>query len=253
VREESCAVTVRHLLEFASGWDWRETYEGQSPVTSSVLAMLYGEGRRDMARFVANHPLRDPPGTSWQYSSGETNVLAAVVGAALAERHGERFPWAVLFDPIGMSATWERDAAGTFGGSSYVWATPRHLARFGWLYRNDGCWNGRRILPEDWIADSTRVVDGLRAKPVAWTDDDVQGRQIWLNIAVPEIGQVERPWPSAPEDAYAALGHWRQSITVVPSRDTVIVRVADDRDHTFDHDTFLGLALALVPDEGGTP
>jgi CubicO group peptidase (beta-lactamase class C family) len=61
--EAACVVTVQHLLEFASGFDWRETYEGVSPTASSVLAMLYGEGHADMASFVLGHPLRDPPGT----------------------------------------------------------------------------------------------------------------------------------------------------------------------------------------------
>jgi CubicO group peptidase (beta-lactamase class C family) len=48
-----------------------------------------------------------------------------------------------------------------------------------------------------------------------------------------------------PEDAYAARGHWKQSITVIPSLDLVVVRVADDRDETFDFDRFLGLAAAV--------
>ena len=54
------------------------------------------------------------------------------------------------------------------------------------------------------------------------------------------------PWPDVPEDAYAARGHWGQSITVVPSLDVVIVRLADDRDGTFDFNAFLKLALAVA-------
>lgn len=245
--QASCAVTVQHLLEFSSGWDWHETYEGESPRTSSVLAMLYGEGQRDMARFAASHPLRDPPGTSWMYSSGDTNVLAAIASRRLSELYGELFPWEVLLDPIGMrSAVWERDGAGTYVGSSYLWATPRDLARFGWLLRGDGCWNGERLLPSGWVADSTRVSQPIRTKPLGRDPGDVQGRQFWLNQRVPEIGQTELPWPSAPEDAFAALGHWKQSITVIPSADTVVVRTGDDRDGGFQLDALLGAALALV-------
>ena len=74
----------------------------------------------------------------------------------------------------------------------------------------------------------------------------MQGRLVWMNRAVPEVGQVTRPWPSVPDDAYAARGHWKQAIVVIQSLDLVVVRVADDRDGTFDFDRFLGLAAALT-------
>jgi CubicO group peptidase (beta-lactamase class C family) len=245
--ESACQVTVQDLLEFASGFDWHETYEGSALRRSSVLAMLYGEGQADMARFVTGHPLRDPPGTSWMYSSGDTNVLAAIAGRALSPRYGERWPWTALLDPIGMrSAVWERDGAGTYVGSSYLWATPRDLARFGWLLRADGCWNGERLLPEGWVADSTTVSEAIRRKAIGRVAGDVQGRQLWLNQRVPEAGQDTLPWPSAPEDTFAALGHWKQAVVVIPSRDTVVVRTADDRDGTFHLDALLGAALRLV-------
>lgn len=245
--EPACEVTIDDLLAFASGFDWHETYEGESPRTSSVLAMLYGEGRKDMASFTAHHPLRDPPGSSFMYSSGDTNVLAAIVTRLLSPSYGEHFPWTLLFDPIGAnSPVWERDASGTYVGSSYLWATPRDLARFGWLLRSDGCFNGERVLPEGWIDYSTTVSDAIRQKPLARDPGDVQGRQFWLNQRVPEIGQAELPWPSAPEDAFAAQGHWKQSITVIPSLDLVIVRTADDRDDTFQIDTLLRASIALA-------
>jgi len=244
--EASCAVTVGDLLSFGSGFDWLETYEGYSPRASSVLAMLYGEGHADMARFTASHPLRDAPGTTYMYSSGDTNVVAAVLGEVLSPRYGERYPWPALLDPIGMQATWERDAAGTFVGSSYLYATPRHLARFGQLLLHDGCWDGQRILPEGWVDWSTEVNEGIQTKALHRGPGDVQGRQFWLNRPVPEAGQDEPPWPNVPEDLFAARGHWKQSINVYPSHDLVVVRTGDDRDGAFSYDTFLSLALALA-------
>lgn len=243
----SCDVTVQHLLEFSTGFDWNEGYEGTSPTASSVLAMLYGEGAGDMAAFVASHPRRDPPGTSWQYSSGDTNVLASVVAAALAPTHGDQFPWAVLFDPIGMrSATWERDRHGTYVGSSYLYATPQDFARFGQLLLGDGCWDGHRILPVGWVHDSTVVNGPIRQKPLHRDPGDVQGRVFWLNRPIPEVGQTELPWPGVPDDAYAALGHWSQSIAVIPSRDLVVVRTGDDRDGTYSEGHLLALVLAAL-------
>ncbi|MFN7133063.1 MAG: serine hydrolase domain-containing protein, partial [Myxococcales bacterium] len=244
-----CAITVRHLLEFASGIDWRETYEGQSNQVSSVLAMLYGEGRRDIVSFVASHPLRDPPGETFMYSSGDTNLLAGVLTAALKPRHGERFPFTLLLEPLGMrSATWERDGKGVIVGSSYLYATPRDLAKFGYFLLSDGCWEGRRLLPEGWVEASTALSEPFRKRPLEVDEDDRQGRQFWLNKPVPEQNKG-LAWPDVPEDAFAARGHWGQSITVIPSLDLVIVRVADDRESgAFQFNTFVPLAIAVARD-----
>lgn len=245
-RQESCAITVRHLLEFSSGLDWKETYENEPPTASSVVAMLYGQGPADVASFIAGHPLRDPPGTTYAYSSGDTTLLAAVLKAALEGEHGPDYPWALLFDPTGVdSVTWERDQQGVLIGSSYVWSTPRDMARFGYLFLNDGCWRGERLLPEGWVAASTRVSEPVRTKRLYADSDDVQGRQWWLNIAVPETGAVQ-PWPDLPEDAFAALGHWKQSIMVIPSEDVVIARTGDDRDGSYDRNRFMRLALDVA-------
>ncbi|MEQ1500923.1 MAG: serine hydrolase [Myxococcota bacterium] len=241
----SCAVTVDDLLTFSSGWDWHETYEGASPTSSSVLAMLYGEGRGDMAAFVTGHPLRAEPGATWMYSSGDTVVLSAVVGHALAPAFGDRWPWVVLFDPLGMDPVLERDGVGTYVGSSYLWATPRDLARFGLLLLRDGCWDGQRLLPEGWVAWSTTPSDAMRGVTIGRDPGDVQGRQFWLNRPVPEAGQVDLPWPSVPEGAFAARGHWGQSVTVIPSLDLVVVRTADDREPV-DLDPILAAAIGLV-------
>lgn len=245
-----CDITIRHLLEFSSGLDWRESYENQSNQVSSVLAMLYGEGRRDMMAFVAGHPSRDPPGETFMYSSGDATFLMGVVDRALRgampPAQWPDYDARLLFDVLGMgSALFERDTAGTPVGSSFFYATPRDLAKFGYFYLNDGCWAGGRLLPEGWVRDSVAVSPPFRRRPLATDPGDVQGRQFWLNRPVPEQG-VAVPWPDVPQDAYAARGHWGQSITVVPSRGVVIVRLADDREPGFDFNRFLALALQVA-------
>jgi CubicO group peptidase (beta-lactamase class C family) len=245
-RADHCDITIQNLLEFSSGLAWTETYEGQSNQVSSVLAMLYGEGHSDMMSFVAGHDSRDPPGATYMYSSGDTTFLAGVLDGPLRRAFGPDYAWTQLFDVLGMSsATFESDGRGTPIGSSYVDATPRDLLRFGFLYANDGCWDGLRILPEGWVAASTAVSVPYRTRALDLAPaDGTQGRQLWLNLAVPEQNQPT-PWPDVPVDAFAARGHWGQSITVIPSLDLVIVRTADDRDGTFDFNAFLKLAIAV--------
>jgi len=240
-----CGITVRHLLEYASGLDWAETYEGGRHQASSVIAMLYGVGRADMTAFVLGHEARAAPGEQWAYSSGDSMLLSAVLDAALAPRHGPDWPRAALFEPTGMaSAVLERDARGTPVGASYLWATPRDLARLGLLHLHDGCAGGRRLWPAGWMAAAVEPSAPVRRASPHRHPGDVAGFTLWLNRPVPEIGQGT-PWPHVPEDAYFMRGHWGQLVAVIPSLDLVVVRTGDDREvGAFDHDRFLALAIA---------
>lgn len=242
-----CKLTLRDLLMWGSGLYWAETYENDSPRASSVAAMLYGEGSEDMAEFVAGQGFELEPGQRYNYSSGDTTMLTSVVHAAMAHELGARWMFTDLFDVIGArSSVFELDAAGTPVGSSYWYATPRDMARFGYLYLNDGCWNGRRMLPQGWVAQSTTVVNSafLSGQLGFEQGDTVPGLHWWLNQPVNAIADV--PMPDVPSDTFAAEGHWGQFIWVVPSRNVVIVRTGDDRDGTFDVNRFVALALEVA-------
>jgi len=245
----SCAVTLGHLLDFASGFDWLETYEGQPPTRSSVLAMLYGEGRDGMGAFVAGHPLRDTPGSVYMYSSGDTNVIATMLHAVFAPLHGEDWPERLLLGPAGVEATtWERDGAGVPVGSSYLWATPRDFAQLGAVLRDGGCAKGAPLVDPAWVSWMGEVSAPIRSAAYDRWSDNVQGRQLWLNQPLPEQGLPDRPWPRVPDDAVAMLGHWGQSVTAIPSLDLVVVRMADDRGTRMSKDRFLAHAIAVTGD-----
>ncbi len=234
------ALTIGHLMHMSSGLAWQESYE-ESPLNSSVLRMLYGEGQADMAAFVAAFALGSTPGTKWSYSSGDSNLLMGAVRQAAGEARYRTLPWTALFDRLGMrSAVWERDGHGGFVASSYVHATPRDLARFGYLFLRDGLWNGERILPEGWVAYSRTLAPAIKATPA---EKQRYGAQWWLNSGE---GDTVLYWPEAPADTYAAMGHWGQAIYVIPSLDIVVVRTADDRDESFSTSTFLKHVAAAV-------
>jgi len=240
---EHCDMTVKHVLEWGSGLDWKETYENEPPTTSSVIAMIYGEGRSDMASFVLAHPSATPPGESYMYSTGDSNVLSAIVHAALLPSHGERYAHDLLFDRIGApGVVFERDGKGVPAGGNYVWTTPRDLARFGQLMLADGCRGEERLLAEGWVSF---MVDGNDSHATLDRDGDgdVPGRHVWPNRPGPD---GVPPWPSAPADMFLADGHWGQKLIVVPSRDLVVVRTADDRGGSLDTDHFMRLVLEMV-------
>ena len=245
--KKNCGVTLGHLLDFASGFDWLETYEGQPPTRSSVLAMLYGEGENAMGPFVAEHPMRDLPGSVYMYSSGDTNVVATMLHDVLAPKHGDDWPEALLLRPAGVQgATWERDGSGVPVGSSYLWATPRDFARLGTVLRDGGCVGGDQVVPEDWVSWMAQVNEPIRKTTYDRWSDNVQGRHLWLNKPLPEQGLPERPWPQVPGDAVSMFGYWGQSVTAIPSLDLVVVRMADDREARISRDLFLAHAIAVA-------
>lgn len=245
-RGDACKISILNLLEFGSALEWRESYEHEPYQVSSVIAMLYGEGRLDAAGFVLAHPLVAQPGTRWNYSTGDSTVLATVVRHALEPMHGPEYAWKLLFDRIGMkSVIQENDAQGNPLGGSMLYATPRDLARFGYLYLNDGCWASQRILPDGWVRSST-TVSQTYLHSITPPDDGPSGWQWWLNRKVPEQHVDTLPWEGVPEDAYAAIGHWGQFIIVIPSLDLVIVRTGDDREDRTNLSKLITLAMAVA-------
>lgn len=202
-------ITLQHLLDMRSGLSWVEDYVNGD--ASDVIDMLFGSGIGDHAAYAIAQPLVEPPGSTWLYSSGTTNIICRVIGDVLGDAPGVSDKMAAfiqnrLFDVIGMtSATAQFDAAGTFVGSSYVFATARDFARFGYFYLNDGMWNDRRILPVGWV-DHARIV----------TAHD------------PESGLgYGAHWWTLPNEArsLAACGYEGQYIMVIPQRDLVLVRL----------------------------
>ncbi|MFL5320613.1 MAG: serine hydrolase domain-containing protein [Myxococcaceae bacterium] len=246
VPEKNCAITVENLLQMASGLDWAEEYENKANQESSVLALFYGEGQADGAKFVASHDRAADPGTKFNYSTGESMLLVSTVQEAVKDKlDPQQFPWTEMFDKVGMkSVRWERDGKNHFYGGSHSYMTLRDMARFGYFMLNDGCWNGERILPEGWMANSTTPNPVWKSNRGDETWE--YGRQIWLNRPLPEIS-YEKPWKDLPDDTYGAVGHWGQYIYVVPSLDLVVVRMGDDRDASaLDENEMIKRAIAVA-------
>ena len=182
------AISLRDLLMMRSGLSWVEDYVDDT--RSDVIEMLFGESEHtgDHAAYAASKPLAHPPGSHWEYSSGTTNIIARVLANVLGEPAGshavfDRYMRERLLEPIGMEATPKYDVAGTFVGSSFVYATARDFARFGYLYLCDGVWEGTRILPAGWVsacAESHAVEDltGMGYGKQWWTRPGDPGSMI---------------------------------------------------------------------------
>ena len=207
-------ITLDQLLRMTSGLRFAEDYT--NPLKDAIY-MLLGTG--NASAFAINKPLETEPGSKWYYSSGTSNIIARILRDAVggSDTNYFAFPHRELFNRIGMhSAIIEPDAAGIFVGSSFMYATARDWARFGLLYLQDGVWSGERILPEDWVE--------YTLKPTREAPNEEYGAHFWLKIPQNFYAGIDQI-SSLPVDTYFALGVEGQAITIIPSRELVVVRL----------------------------
>lgn len=220
-------ITLEHLLTMRDGLRFVEDYVDEQ--VSDVIEMLFGSGQKDVAAFAIDRELAHEPGAQFNYSSGTSNIIARIVGDVVAPDGDaaayEAFLRAELFDPIGMRSAEPRfDDAGTFIASSFVYATARDFARFGYLYLRDGVWDGRRLLPEGWVEHASRLrsqdEETGNCYGAQWwvVGDDVGG--FWANgyegqsiLVVPGLDLVVVRLGKTPSDRYPALKAWRAAMT----------------------------------------
>jgi len=199
------AITLQQMLEMRDGLAFVEEYTEDNG-RSDVIDMLFGAGAADTARYAADRPLAAEPGSRFAYSSGTTNLVSAAVAAVVGRGEDYRaFLADRLFGPLGMaSAAPGLDAAGLWVASSFLHATARDFARFGYLYLRDGVWDGERLLPLGWVDHARRArsvnEEGRRYGAHWWAMDDAWGT-FWCS------------------------GYEGQSITVTPGLDVVAVRL----------------------------
>jgi len=140
-------ITIRQMLQMRAGFPWEES-------TPELFELLYGGFRPSSLLAV---PLVRDPGTGCEYSNLTSHLVGVIVARAcgmdLMDMAGER-----LFGPIGVEAgEWIQDWEGNRNGHADLHLTARDMARFGLLYLNDGQWEGRQVLPADWVRDSLRT------------------------------------------------------------------------------------------------
>jgi CubicO group peptidase (beta-lactamase class C family) len=197
-------ITLDHLLQMRDGLAWSEVYEVGTP--SDVVEMLFGSGSADVAAYAEARPLAHPPGTVFNYSSGTSNVVSAIVGRTTGD--AATFLHERLFAPIGCTGIEARtDAAGTFMGSSYVYAPARDFARLGLLALRGGRWDGDQVVSAAWIDH------GRTPRSIDPEDGDWYGAHWWIDA------------PEAERGTWRMSGFEGQTVTICPALDAVVVRL----------------------------
>lgn len=223
--DDRSKITIKNLLNMNSGLAWEEDYETISDVTRMLFLT------DDMTKIQAEKEMVGKPDSSWNYSSGTSNLLSGILRKQF-KTHQEYldFWYSALIDKIGMySMVVEADFSGNYVGSSYAWATARDWGKFGLLYLHDGIWNGEQLFDKKWMDFVTTPTP---------TSDGKYGGHFWLNAN----GQ----FPDVPRDMYSANGYQDQRVFILPSQEMVVVRLGLTNNDSFDTNAFLKKVLAAV-------
>lgn len=198
------AITVENLLHMSSGL-WSQG--------SNTNAIYFGG--QDVISASTTTPLEVEPNTRWKYANNDTLLLLRALRAQLQSDYKYlRYPYEKLLYPLGMYHTrMETDHMGNFIGSSQVYTTARDLARFGLLYLQNGIWSGKPIISPSWV----RYVSQPAPTRPSKIKQRGYGAQFWL--LEPE---------GAPEGTYTTAGNKGQYVTIVPTKNIVIVRTGVD-------------------------
>ncbi len=206
--------SIRALLNMSSGVEFSEVYDGKDDIARLARALFSGEPK-DPAEIVTQFNNRTaPPGTKFHYASVETEILGLVLraatGAPVADYLHDR-----IWDPIGTEAdaSWAIDGSGQEIAFCCFNATLRDYARLARLLAHDGAWEGRQLIPRQWLLDATTVrpEDGHLAPRVA-TRYFGYGYQVWL------LPDEQR--------RFALIGIRGQLILVDPASKLVMVHTA---------------------------
>ena len=145
------AITLRDVLEMASGLKSNEDYNPAHAGSSDVIKM--GLSSNELA-YSESRPLAAKPGTVFNYSSADAMLLSRVIEVATG-MSAAQFAQVKLFDPLGIhQVEWWSDAAGHTLTYCCMDTTTRDFARIGLLYLNDGNWNGHQIVSKSWVHES---------------------------------------------------------------------------------------------------
>ena len=228
-------VSIRHVLQMTSGVRWDDTHTDPASERRKMLELQIAQKPGAILRYIASLPRIAEPGTVWNYSTGETHIVGALVRAATG-RWVSDYLSEKIWSKCGMEADatwWLESPQGLEVAGSGVSATLRDYARFGLFMMNGGMIDGRAVLAPGWEQDSgaPREIGGTR----------INYGYMWWPVPAAD--------GSLADGAFSARGIFGQFIYINP-REQVIVAVISARakpkgaDVILDNDFFNAVTAA---------
>ncbi len=177
-------VSIRNLLQMASGVKWDETYTDPESDVSKLGLLLLAKKPGAVVAYMRALPKAGAPGSIWNYSTGETYLIGPVIEGA-TRKPLATYLSETLWSRLGMEedATWWLESPSGMGlAGAGIGATLRDYGRFGLFVQHDGVIDGRRIVPEGWFQEGRQ---GSRHRR--------QVRQLWLSLVAHAGGRLDSP------------------------------------------------------------
>jgi CubicO group peptidase (beta-lactamase class C family) len=146
-------IQINHLLTMTSGWDWSQFKYSWSDSRNDAANMYKCE---DVVKYVVEKPLNFEPGKKFNYTNGEPTVLGVVLKNSFKMEVGT-FTEKHLLNPLGIfDYQWSQYPDGTLKTDGGLKLCSRDLLKIGILVLNKGNWQGKQIISENWIEESTK-------------------------------------------------------------------------------------------------
>ena len=190
-------ITIQHLLTMTAGFDHEH----------NLFFQIYNSA--NWIQTTLQLPLLYDPGERFLYNTFETHLLSGILTKATGMSTLE-FAQTHLFEPLGIAVNrWEQDSQGVYFGGTDMFFAPRDMARFGYLYLQDGLLDGEQIVPSDWVGDAVQYAAG---GDWTWGEGTNLGYgYLWW---IGTLGGYH---------VYFALGHGGQYIMNIPALHMIIV------------------------------
>jgi CubicO group peptidase (beta-lactamase class C family) len=196
--ERKDQITIENLLTMRSGLSWDESSAPYSSPENDVYHL--NNDPEGGVQYALGLPMVADPDEVFHYNTGASHLLSGIVQETTGMTSLE-FANENLFEPLGITTFyWPADRQGVNFGGYDLQLRPRDMAKFGYLFLNNGTWDGEQLVSENWVNASTTTVTHL-------DDYHGYGYQWWT---LPSIG------------VYHTAGLYGQYIFVAPDHDLVV-------------------------------
>lgn len=188
---------------------------GQAP---DPTGRITSSSQQWVREFLATPVLKEP-GTEFLYNSMATFMLSAIVQEVTGEKIAD-YLRPRLFEPLGIEGyDWEESPEGINSGGWGLRVKTEDMARFGLLYLQKGMWNGKQVIPAEWVEEATtfKIDQSPGALP------EVKSRSDWMQ------GYCYQFWRSR-NNAFRADGAYGQYIIIMPEKDAVVAITCESPD-----------------------
>jgi CubicO group peptidase (beta-lactamase class C family) len=212
-------ITIEHLLTMTSGLEWMEWNAPYSSRDNPIIEIWFQEAEqnKDPFTFILEGSLVDEPGTSFRYYGGNQIVLGGVIENA-TKMNIDEFSGKYLFSPLGIDSFdwWSRFESGVIEAAGGLKITPRDMVKIGVTYLNNGVWNGKQIISEQWVKKSANSYRDNKGINVPGTDKKNVGYSYsWWTTKFSDSGKET--------EMFYAAGWGGQHIMVFPDLNAVFV------------------------------